>query len=80
MFIRLDLMLLLNMIESLVNLLSGTHLGGHKLYVEFKQESLARLSLAIDLCSLVLCVDFRIASLLILNLVTTFACYTSFAQ
>jgi hypothetical protein len=72
-------MLLPNMTESHVNLLSSTHLGGHKSYVEFKQESLAQLSLAIELCSLVLCFDFRIASLLILNLVSTFACYLSFA-
>jgi hypothetical protein len=47
MFISLDLMLLLNMIESSVNLLSGTPLGGRKSYVEFKQEPLAQLSLAI---------------------------------
>jgi hypothetical protein len=47
MFISLDLMLLLNMIESSVNLLSGTLLGGGKSYVEFKQEPLAQLSLAI---------------------------------
>jgi hypothetical protein len=80
MFIKLDLMLLLNMIESPINLLSGTHLGGRKSYVEFKQESLPQLSLAIELCSLVLYVDFQIASLLILNLMTTFACYPSFAQ
>jgi hypothetical protein len=46
MFISLDLMLLLNMIESPVNLLSGTPLGGRKSYVEFKQESFAQLSLA----------------------------------
>jgi hypothetical protein len=79
MFISLDPLILLNMIESPINILSGTHLGGCKSYVEFKQESLAQLSLAIELCSLILCVDFRIASLLILNLVTTFACYPSFA-
>jgi hypothetical protein len=41
MFISLDLMLLPNMNESPVNLLSGTFLGGRKLYVEFKQDSLA---------------------------------------
>jgi hypothetical protein len=39
MFISLDLMLLLNMIESPVNLLSGTPLGGRKPCVGFKQES-----------------------------------------
>jgi hypothetical protein len=78
MFISLDLMLL-DMIESLINLLSGTRLGGCKLCIEFKQESLAQLSLGIELCSLVLCVNFWIASLLIINLVTTFACYPSFA-
>jgi hypothetical protein len=47
MFISLDIKLLLNMIESPVNLLSGTPLGGRKSYVEFKQEPLAQLSLAI---------------------------------
>jgi hypothetical protein len=77
MFISLDLMLLLNMIESPVNLLSGTPLSGRKSYVEFKQESLAQLSLAIVQCSLVLCFDLRIIFVLILNLVTTFACYPS---
>jgi hypothetical protein len=45
--------------------------------MEFKQESPAQLSSIIKLCSLVLCFDLRIASLLILNLVTTFACYPS---
>jgi hypothetical protein len=74
MFISLDLMLLLNMIESPDNLLSGTPLGGRKSYVEFKQESLAQLSLAIARCSLVLYFDLRIIFVLILNLVTTFAC------
>jgi hypothetical protein len=77
MFISLDLMLLLNLIECLVNLLSSTPLNGRKLYVEFKQESLAQLSLAIARCSLVLYVDLRIIFVLILNLVTTFACYPS---
>jgi hypothetical protein len=77
MFISLDLMLLLNMVESLVNLLSGTPLGGRKSYVEFKQESLAQLSLAIARCFLVLYFDLWIISLLILSLVTTFACYPS---
>jgi hypothetical protein len=77
MIISLDLMLLLNMIESPVNLLSGTPLGGRKSYVEFKQESLAQLSLAIVRCSLVLYFDLRIIFVLILNLVTTFACYPS---
>jgi hypothetical protein len=72
-------MLLLNMIESPINLLSGTHLSGCKSCVEIKQESLAQLSLGVELCSLVLCDNFWIASLLILNLVTTFACYPSFA-
>jgi hypothetical protein len=42
-----------------------------------KQKSHAQLPSAIELCSLVLCFDLRIASLLILNLVTTFACYPS---
>jgi hypothetical protein len=39
MFISLDLMLLLNMIEFPVNLLSGTSLGGRKSGIEFKQKS-----------------------------------------
>jgi hypothetical protein len=77
MFISLDLMLLLNMIESPVNLLSGTSLGGRKSYVEVKRESLTQLSLAIARCSLVLYVDLRIIFVLILNLVTPFACYPS---
>jgi hypothetical protein len=77
MFISLDLMLLLNMIESSVNPLSGTPLSGCKSYVEIKQESLAQLSLAIARCSLVLYVDLWIIFVLILNLVTTFDCYPS---
>jgi hypothetical protein len=48
-----------------------------KACVEFKQESHAQLSLAIELCSLVLYFNLRIASLLILNLMTTFTCYLS---
>jgi hypothetical protein len=76
-FISLDLMLLPNMKKSPVNLLSSTHLGGCKLCIEFKQESIAQLSLGIELCSLVVCLNFRIASLLILNLVTTFTCCPS---
>jgi hypothetical protein len=43
--------------------------------VEFTQESLAQLSSTIKLWSLVLCFDLWITSLLILNLVTTFAWY-----
>jgi hypothetical protein len=70
-------MLLLNMIESHVNLSSGNHLGGRKACVEFKQSSLAQLSSTIKLCSLALCFDLQITSLLTLNLVTTFACYPS---
>jgi hypothetical protein len=77
MFISLDLMLLPNMNESPINLLSGTHLGGRESYIEVKQESLAQLSLAIMRCSLVLYFDLRIIFVLILNLVTTFACYPS---
>jgi hypothetical protein len=70
-------MLLPNMTESHVNLSSGNHLGGHKACVEFKQSSLAQLSSIIKLCSLALCFDLWITSLLTLNLVTTFACYPS---
>jgi hypothetical protein len=77
MFISLDLMLLLNMIKSPVNLLSGTPLGGHKSLVEVKQESLAQLSLAIARCSLVLYFDLRIIFVLLLNLAATFTCYPS---
>jgi hypothetical protein len=77
MFISLDLMLLPNMNESPLNLLSGTHLGGRKSCIEFTQETIAQLSLGIELCSLVVCVNFWIASSLILNLVTTFTCYPS---
>jgi hypothetical protein len=57
MFISLDLMLLFNMVESPVNLLSGTSLGGRKSCIEFKQESIAQLYLGIELCSLVVCVN-----------------------
>jgi hypothetical protein len=39
MLISLDLMLLLNMIESHVNLLSGNHLGGRKVCVDFTKIS-----------------------------------------
>jgi hypothetical protein len=70
-------MLLPNITGSHVNLSSGNHLGVRKACMEFKQESPAQLSSIIKLCSLVLCFDLRIASLLILNLVTTFACYPS---
>jgi hypothetical protein len=76
MSISLDLMLLPNMTGSYVNLSSVNHLGRRKACVEFKQESLAQLSSAIKLCYLVLCFNLWIASL-ILNLVTTFACYSS---
>jgi hypothetical protein len=77
MFISLDLMLLPNMNESPINLLSETYLGGRKSCIEVKQESLAQLSLAIVRCSLVLYFDLRIIFVLIINLVTTFACYPS---
>jgi hypothetical protein len=77
MFISLDLMLLLHMIESPINLLSGTSLSGRKSCVEFKQESLAQLSLAIARCSHVLYFDLQIIFVLLLNLVTTFTCYPS---
>jgi hypothetical protein len=77
MFISLDLMLLPNMNESAINLLSGTHLGGRKSCIEFKQESIAQLSLGTELCPLVVCVNFWITSSLILNLVTTFTCSPS---
>ena len=40
--------------------------------MEIKQESPAHLSSAIRLCSLALCFDLQIASLLTPNLVTTF--------
>jgi hypothetical protein len=49
MFIDLDLMLLPNMNESPINLLSGTHLGGRKSCIKFKQESIDQLSLGIEL-------------------------------
>jgi hypothetical protein len=42
-----------------------------------EQESHAQLSLANELCSLVLCFDLRIVFVLLLNLVTIFACYPS---
>jgi hypothetical protein len=71
MIISSDLMLLLNMIESPVNLLPGTPLGGRKSCVGITQKSLAQSPSAMELCSLVRCFDLRIASMLILNLVTT---------
>jgi hypothetical protein len=77
MFISLDLMLLLNMNKSHVNLLSSAHLGGRKSCVEFKQESLTQLSLEIVRCSLVLYFDLWIIFVLLLNLVTTITCYSS---
>ena len=45
---------------------------------EIRQESPTQLSLVIKLCSLALCFNLWIASLLTPNLVTTFACYSSF--
>jgi hypothetical protein len=77
MSISLDLILLSNMTGSYVNLSSSNNLGRHVAWVEFTQEFLAQLSSAIKLCSLVLCFDLWIASLLILNLMTTFTCYPS---
>jgi hypothetical protein len=76
MIINLDLMLLLNMIESHVNLLSSTPLGGRKSCVGITQKSPAQSPSAMELCSLVRRFDLRIASLLILSLMTTFACYS----
>jgi hypothetical protein len=77
MSISLDLTLLSNMTRSYVNLSSGNHIGRRMAWVEFTQESLAQLSSTIKLWSLVLCFDLWITPLLILNLVTTFACYPS---
>jgi hypothetical protein len=77
MVIDFDLILLPHMTKSHGNLSSCHCLGEHKACVEFKQESHAQLSLTIELCFLVLCFDLRVASLLILNLVTTFVCYPS---
>jgi hypothetical protein len=77
MFISLGLILLLNMIKSPINLLSGTPLGVRKSCVEFKQESLAQLSLAIARCSFVLYFDLWIIFVLLLNLVSTSTYYPS---
>jgi hypothetical protein len=63
--------------ESTINLLSGTHLDRCKLCIEVKQESIAQLSLGIELCSLVVGVNFWIVPSLILNLVTNFTCNPS---
>ena len=79
MFISPNLMLLLGKTKYHANLYLVITIGGHKAYMEIKQESPAQLSLAIRLCSLVLCFDLLITSLLVPNLVTTFACYPSFA-
>ena len=46
---------------------------------KFGKKSPAQLSLAIKLCSLALCFDLQITSLLNPNLVTTFVCYPSFS-
>jgi hypothetical protein len=77
-FISLDLMLLLNMIESPINLSSGNHLGGRKVCVGFSKNLM--LSPLWQLRYVLLCYvfDLWITSLLTPNLVTTFACYPSF--
>ena len=47
--------------------------------MDIRQESPAQLSSTIRLCSLALCFDLWITSLLTPNLVTTFVCYPSFS-
>jgi hypothetical protein len=75
MFISLDLMLLLNMIESLLfNYLVVSLVDARCAWNYAKIACSVAFS---ELCSLVRCFDLRIASLLILHLVTTFACYPS---
>jgi hypothetical protein len=76
MFISLDLMLLLNIIESmLINYLVVSLVDARCSW------NYAKISCSVafgnELCSLVRCFDLRITSLLILNLVTTFTCYPS---
>ena len=79
MSISLGLMLLLDKTKSHVNLyLVITWVDTRRIW-KFGKKSPAQLSLAIKLCSLALCFDLLIASLLALNLVTTFVCYPSFA-
>jgi hypothetical protein len=70
--ISLDLMLLSNMTRTFCLVIT---------LVDARREwkwprTLAQLSSAIKLCSLVLCFNLRIASLLTLNLVTILACYS----
>ena len=79
MSISLGLMLLLDKTKSHVNLyLVITWVDTRRIW-KFGKKSPAQLSLAIKLCSLALCFDFRIPCLLTPNLVTTFVCYPSFA-
>jgi hypothetical protein len=77
MFISLDLMLWSNMTKSHGNLLACHHFVEMLGVRGIKQQSRAKSPSAIELCSLMLCFDLRIASSLILNLVTTFTCYPS---
>jgi hypothetical protein len=72
-FISLDLMLLLNMIESLlINYLVVSLVDARCAWNYTKMTCSVAFG---ELCSLVRCFDLRKASLLILNLVTAFACY-----
>ena len=79
MFIILDLMLLLDKTKSQVNLYLVITLVDTSRIWKLGKKSPAQLSLAIKLCSLALCFDLQITSLLNPNLVTTFVCYPSFA-
>ena len=78
-FISLDLMLLLDKTKSHVNLYLVITLVDTRHIWKLGKKSPTQLSLAIKLCSLALCFDFRIPCLLTPNLVTTFVCYSSFA-
>ena len=74
MFISLDLMLLLDKTKSHVNLYLVIALVDTRHIWKLGKKSPAQLSLAIKLCSLALCFDLQIASLLIPNLVTILVC------
>jgi hypothetical protein len=77
MFISLDLMLLLNMIESLVNLSSGNHLGGRKVCVDLSKDLVLRCLRQLSYVLLCYVLISGLPSWLILNLVTTFVWYPS---
>jgi hypothetical protein len=77
MFISLDLMLLLNMIESPISLSSGNHLGGRKVCVDLSKDLVLRCLRQMSYVLLCYVLISGSPPWLILNLVTTFVCYPS---